>query len=118
MAVTAQECYDILRTSSFFVTYREFESKASNLHPPITKFLDNNTSSVMNAATHFFKLKVFDGKNPVVKFEDVDLDEGSKAAVMCKVKIGSDVFRYRIKTNHSAGHRRQGNVYLVDCHLK
>uniref|UniRef100_A0A7E4VL82 Ubiquitin-like domain-containing protein n=1 Tax=Panagrellus redivivus TaxID=6233 RepID=A0A7E4VL82_PANRE len=114
-AENAQRFYDQLRKSSFFSIYPIFDTAAAKHHKSISKFLDKRTRWIQNAAINFFTLSMFKGQSPAIEFEETN--DGTRAAVICKVTVNSITHKYRIKTPHNAGesgHASRWNLDLIE----
>lgn len=110
-AETAQEFYDLLKNSKFFIAYPNLSIDVTKLHGPISKFLDKRIEWIKAAAQTYFKLVMFRGQGAKVDFGSAE--GGSRSAVNCYVTVNSTKHNFRIKTNHNAGESSRCNIYFL-----
>ncbi|CAI5456120.1 unnamed protein product [Caenorhabditis angaria] len=100
IAETAMDHFNSMSKGKLFSGYSAFYKEFSKLHAPISKYLDKQTKWIKAAACSYFKLSMFRGQNPKLKFEPTF--DGSRSAVVCIVNLESAERKFRIKTNHDA----------------
>jgi hypothetical protein len=98
-----RESYESFQKWGFFKVYSKKVQEGNKIYLMATKFLQKNFYYLEKASNEYYCSKFIDQKPEISCKEISSNDPGSRAALLCHVKLENEIICYRVKTNHHAG---------------